>query len=267
MNLENKYWHCFISQKGISKIRHVSDLTYEQIKNLIIDPYKTDKPIVFKDFTIPIKSNIVEISIIHTNVEISKIPIEDEEIYDRASGNYMPNNRSLLDRVRKNGSDYTDYLLKNQKDKPDSIDTIISICDRIKYSCKSITHRTRDGKISYTISDEYDVQDLLQMVIKSYFPYSIQEDPIGKIAGVKSSRIDIAIENLGVLIEIKYARSESDQEKFLTDFSKDLLLYSKWPNLKYFIFFIYNSHFLKDKDEFQRLSGEKKVFENVEIVL
>lgn len=264
MELENLYWHCFFKLKGVDKISHTSDLNLEQIKTIIIDPYTNQKPIVFKDFSIPTVSNIENITILHTNIELSKIPIENEDIYSTSFSIPSTNNYSLLNRVKKYGSDFTDYFLNKGEVNSFSIDIIRAICERLKDSSKFITQRTRKGKTSYSISDEYDVQDLLQMILKTYFPYAIQEDPIGKIGGVTSSRIDIAIEDIGLLIEIKYARYPTDQEKFLDDFSKDILIYSKWPHLKNFIFFVFNSSLLKDPDEFKRLSGKKRVYENVE---
>jgi hypothetical protein len=65
-------------------------------------------------------------------------------------------------------------------------------------------------------------------------------------------------------------RSPTDQKKLLTDFSEDLVLYSKWPHLKTFVYCIYNSDDLKDPEGLQQLSGKKdiggKVF-HAEVVL
>jgi hypothetical protein len=114
------------------------------------------------------------------------------------------------------------------------------------------------------------VQDLLHGLLRGYLKYSVQEDPLPKVAGAKSSRADISVEELGVLIEIKYARSPSDQKRIFDEYSQDLVLYAKWPHLKTLIFLIYNSSDLRDPDEFIKLGGMQEIAGrrfNVEIVL
>jgi REase_DpnII-MboI len=143
------------------------------------------------------------------------------------------------------------------------------LCKRLRFAAKQLTRR-RAGKPDFNIGDEYDVQDLLHAIIRCYLKYSVQEDPISTVAGTKSSRADIAIEELGVLIDLKFVRSPNDQKQLLSDFAEDLVLYSKWPHLKTFVFCVYNSDDLKDPEALHQLSGRKdmsgKVF-HAEIVL
>jgi hypothetical protein len=88
--------------------------------------------------------------------------------------------------------------------------------------------------------------------------------------GSALSRADISVEELGVLIEIKYARGPSDQKRIFDEYLQDLILYAKWPHLKTLIFLIYNSSDLRDPDEFIKLGGIQEIAGrrfNVEIVL
>jgi hypothetical protein len=147
---------------------------------------------------------------------------------------------------------------------------VLQICQRIQYSARILSNRTRKGKTPFLIEDEYDVQDLLQAVLKAYLKYSVQEDTLPKVASTKSSRADISIEDLGILIEVKYVRESGDQRRIFEEYSEDLELYSKWPYLKTIIFLIYNASILRDPEAFEKHSGPQerngKRF-NVKIVL
>lgn len=109
------------------------------------------------------------------------------------------------------------------------------------------------------IEDEYDVQDLLHAVLRAYLKYSVQEDPLQKVAGTRSGRADISIEDLGVLIEIKYAYGPDDQKRIFDDFSQDLVLYAAWQPLETLLFVIYNSSDLRDPESLEKLSGIKEI--------
>lgn len=151
-----------------------------------------------------------------------------------------------------------------------NVELIARICQRLPQTARIIGARSRKGKQGFEITDEYDVQDLLHGVIRAYVKYSVQEDPLPKQAAAKSGRADLSIEELGVLIEIKYARGPDDQRRIFEEYSQDLVLYAKWPHLKTLIFMIYNSGDLRDPEAFEKMSGPKefdgKRF-NVRIVL
>jgi len=72
--------------------------------------------------------------------------------------------------------------------------------------------------------------------LRAYLKYSVQEDPLPKIGAAKSSRADISIEELGILIEAKYVHGPDDQKRIFEEYSQDLVLYAAWPYLKTLIF-------------------------------
>lgn len=150
------------------------------------------------------------------------------------------------------------------------VDLVEQICKRIAKSAGILSTRKRKNKKPYLIEDEYDVQDLLQAILRAYLKYSVQEDPLSKVAGTSSSRADISIEELGILIELKYVRSPDDGKKILEDFSNDLVLYSAWKPLETLFFVIYNSSYLQDPDALEKLSGihviKDKRFNNLVIL-
>jgi hypothetical protein len=97
--------------------------------------------------------------------------------------------------------------------------------------------------------------------LRAFIKYSVQEDPLPKVAGSKSSRADISIEALGVLVEIKYVHRPDDQKRIFEEYSQDLVLYAGWPHLKTLVFLIYNSADLRDAEAFEKLSGPQQVNE------
>ncbi|GEM_PF-2869303 len=152
------------------------------------------------------------------------------------------------------------------------LDLVITLCSRIKKVAGILGNRERSNKkaLSYKIEDEYDVQDLLQAMLRGYFKYTVQENTLEKVAGVKSGKPDISIEELGILIEIKYAREPGDKQTFIKAFGEDQLLYPKWQFLKTLIILIYNSNQLKDPDLFETMNktpvGDGKSYD-VKVIL
>lgn len=273
-NFPEQYWHCQVSTKhGEKRERNsvINDLTFEELSTTILEPWANGQPFAIDGKLITSREDIDRIQIVHTSR--SKTDYENQHNAEMQSHGIadMATDRRYLPFSR--GHDYThDFLLsepiKSAPTRPDC-KLLIQICSRLKNSARILSNRKRD-KPAFTISDEYDVQDLLHSIIRSYIKHSIIEEPIGKIAGARSSRADIAIEHLGVVIEIKYAYGPDDQKRLLDDYSKDLVLYSKCKYMDDLIYFIYNSDDLEDPEAFEQLAGEKQIQEkrfNVHIVL
>lgn len=131
--------------------------------------------------------------------------------------------------------------------RSDEVELVKTVCRHIKRAAKELQHRNRPTKKAhgYIIEDEYDVQDLLQALCSAYLPYAVQEQPLEKIAAVRWSKVDIAIEELGVIIEVKYVRDASEATNILEDLSLDIQQYQAWNPLQHLIFLVYNSDILK----------------------
>jgi hypothetical protein len=133
------------------------------------------------------------------------------------------------------------------------------LCRRLPQSARILATRSRKGKAPYKITDEYDVQDILHALLRAYLKYSVQEDPLPKVAGAKSSRADISIEELGILIEVKYVHGPEDQKRLFEEYSQDLVLYAQWPHLRTLVYLIYNSADLRDAEAFEKLSSSQEI--------
>jgi hypothetical protein len=79
---------------------------------------------------------------------------------------------------------------------------VLTLCQRLPNAARILATRDR-ARAPFVISDEYDVQDLLHAVLRAYLKYSVHEEPLGKVGGAKSSRADVAIEDIGTIVEVK----------------------------------------------------------------
>jgi hypothetical protein len=159
------------------------------------------------------------------------------------------------------GKDFTHEMLFQEPGETLSgseSDLVLSVCQRIGATARILAHRDRQ-KPGYVINDEYDVQDLLHATLRAVIKRSVQENPIGKVGGVRGSRADICVEELGILIEVKFARLPADQKRLVHEFSEDLVLYSGWHPLKILVFIVYNSGTLRDPEALLGLGGAKEI--------
>ena len=110
----------------------------------------------------------------------------------------------------------------------------------------------------FKIKDEYDVQDLVYVMLKGVLPNLKEEEPTPSVGG-KFNRIDFINTN-GVLIEIKMMKEKDTQKEFIEQLKIDIQSYYLSPMLKYLIFFIYDPfNKTKDKHLFEDLEGEQTI--------
>lgn len=139
-------------------------------------------------------------------------------------------------------------------------DLVRYLCSRISRAARVLKHRSH-GKPPFEVADEYDVQDLLHSLLRGYVKHAVKENPLPKVAGGPSSRADICIEDLGILIEVKYVRSPSDQKAIMKQLSEDMVFYTAWEHLRFLIFLVYNADDLSDPESLDALSGEQRIKE------
>ncbi|MCJ7483488.1 MAG: hypothetical protein MUO31_11035 [Thermodesulfovibrionales bacterium] len=254
------FWHCFVKLVGVQKYAIRNDMTFDQLKTEVLTPWKNSSTFTVSGKIISKDTKIEEIKITQTD--------EPQSVFeDRHNSRNRENGICDLATDRKmlpiwNGRDLTNELLFAEKKAnffDDDMTLIERVCKRISYAARILSNRQRKGKNSFEIKDEYDVQDLLHAVLRANLKYSVQEDPLPKVAGTKSSRADISIEELGILIEIKFVRSPDDQKVIFNAFSQDLVLYSAWPHLRKLLYVIYNANDLSDPEALEKLSGPKKI--------
>lgn len=259
--LPKQFWHCTVSVQGSNPSENavVNDLTLDRLFNEIVEHWHAGRSLNVGGRIIRKREDVTHIQIVHTN--------ELQEVFSQRYYAEMRNS-GICDMVTdprflplSQGTDFTTELLFSElKPELPGVDEqlITTLCQRLPAAARILSNR-RANKPSLRLGDEYDVQDLLHSLIRAYVRFSVQEDPIGKIAGTKSSRADVSIEDIGVLIEVKYVRSPDDQKEFVKQFSEDLVLYTKWAPLKTLLYVVYNSADLQDTEALLRLDGRKEL--------
>lgn len=257
-----KYWHCYVALPGKKKDRDravINDATPDQIRYEVVEPWHEDRPFTVSGSIVKSRTTVDEIRIVQTPHPQS-VYADQHNAEMRAVGFAdLATDRRLLPFGK--GKDYTNDLLfqslSPQAPAP-AIALLLRLCERLPDSARVLATRQR-SKAPYVVMDEYDAQDLLQAVIRAYFKYSVREEPIGRVGGAKSGRADFAIEDLGVIVEVKFVRGPTDQNRIVEQFAQDLIHYSKWQPLRTFIYMVYNSRDLRDPEALERLGGDQEI--------
>jgi hypothetical protein len=254
------YWHCAVHVAGDKKPVVVNDLRFADLERTIVRPWHEARPFTVSGKVIRSSEQVESIKITYTPRPRSHYAeVHDAQMHHAGIAD-MATNRSLIPLSQ--GEDHTFELLfsgASQSAPPPDTEMVVQLCKRLPQAARILATRSRKGKTPYEITDEYDVQDLLHAVLRAYLKYSVQEDPLPKMAGAKSGRADVSIEEIGVLIEVKYVHGPEDQKRLFEDYSQDLVLYSQWSHLKTLVFLIYNSADLRDAEAFEKLASTQEI--------
>jgi hypothetical protein len=94
--------------------------------------------------------------------------------------------------------------------------------------------------IRWPITSEREVQDILWLILRSVFDDVIDEETLPKL-GHSTYRADFGLPRLGVLIEVKYARSHADFKKIEKEVMEDSVAYLRGTTrYKEIVVFIYD---------------------------
>lgn len=99
---------------------------------------------------------------------------------------------------------------------------------------------TKQKIIQWPITEEREVQDILYLILRSYFPDLTDEEGLPKF-GHSSYRVDFAIPSLGVLIEAKYATDSTEFKRIEKDVLEDAVPYLQQAKYQHIIVFIYDA--------------------------
>lgn len=260
VNPPQRYWHCAVKIEDAHGYHIVNDLTYADLERTILVPWRSGRAFTVSGLIVRPNAGITEIKIAHTTHAREVYAARHNQEMQASGIADLATNRSML--PFRDGIDATyDLLFSGANDPVPIADVALveRICQRLPQAARILGARTRQGKPNFELRDEYDVQDLLHAVLRAYLKYSVREDPLPKVASAKSGKADISIEELGVIIEIKFVRRPEDQRRVFEEYSQDLLLYARWPHLKNLIYLIYNSGDLLDPEAFEKLSGEHEI--------
>lgn len=120
-----------------------------------------------------------------------------------------------------------------------TVDHILDLLQRFHLGANHLEKHRRVNHDPFVVNDEFDVQDLLFSILLVNFPDVEIEDPAKKIAGV-SSRLDVVIRNLKLIIEIKCFKKGNNWATMFKDINHKIQTYSQNENYDQMIIFIYN---------------------------
>jgi len=149
-------------------------------------------------------------------------------------------------------------LIKTKYNNQTAEELVRSILYNFGNSVNKIIKGRRQGHPDFEIKDEYDVQDVLYVILKSVFPNLRDEDAIAKV-GAKSTKIDLIIREEGLLIEAKMMKqNDSNETKFIEELKIDFESYHECKWLKKLFCFVYDPlKKTRDISNFNDLNGKR----------
>lgn len=127
-----------------------------------------------------------------------------------------------------------------------SVNQVINILNRFPDVLSRLTHR-RSGKIPLNIEDEYDMQDIIYVMLKGPFPTLQYEDPNRKV-GTTSSTIDFIIDELGLFLETKFISVKGKEKEIQKQCREDIISYGNQTNCFRIIFLIFDPNHSIDNE-------------------
>lgn len=125
-------------------------------------------------------------------------------------------------------------------DLNEGLQFIFKVIDQFTSAAFSLLHR-RLGKTCLKLKDEYDMQDLLFVMLKANFPYLSTEEVVKGQSDRKFLKIDFLVPEHKVGIECKFYRGE-ELKTITNQIDIDIQSYHKHQDCDNLVFFIYNNH-------------------------
>ena len=119
-----------------------------------------------------------------------------------------------------------------------AVEKVIALCRRFQLFVERLKDRQRK-RPSYSVADEYDVQDLLHAILKLHFEDVRPEEWTPSYAG-NSSRIDFFLPRERTIVEAKMTRSNLGQKEVTNELIVDAARYTKMPHVDNLVCFVYD---------------------------
>lgn len=97
-------------------------------------------------------------------------------------------------------------------------------------------HANRKG---FRINDEYDLQDLLQAILRLHFD-DVREEEYGPSVAGKHGRMDFLLPQYRIAVETKMARKGLGRAELITELAQDSIRFRKHPELEHLFCFVYD---------------------------
>jgi len=120
----------------------------------------------------------------------------------------------------------------------DKLAVLLDVLGSISSGVSWLSNRAH-GRPGYVVENEYDVQDLLYVILKPFFADARMEEFAPKHAG-SAKRIDIVIPSVDIVIEVKFVRNESHAASVADEIKVDIESYHVHPNCKTLCVLVYD---------------------------
>jgi hypothetical protein len=252
---------CELKNVYLSKFRE-SDLKQKYFLALIEPEFKKDLISELNKLTVSNQINILK-KIFHLKLEIKERDLT-EAISEFVKNDIRLQEILILEDLEK-------ALLSVKYIEYNAEELVRNILKNFSNAIKKIIMGRRKDHDDFRIEDEYDVQDILYVILKSVFPSLRDEDPIPKV-GAKSTKIDLILRNEEILIEVKMLKKKDKNETHLIEELKvDFESYHECKWLKKLFCFVYDPYKkTKDIANINDLNGHRKKNEHeycVEVIL
>jgi hypothetical protein len=167
--------------------------------------------------------------------------------------------------------DIESTLLKTKFINKSADEVVRDALNNFSNAIQKIINGRRLNHPDFKIEDEYDVQDILYVILKSIFPNLREEDPIPKVGG-KSTKIDLIIREEKILVEVKMIKAkDSNETHFIEQLKVDFESYHECKWLRKLFCFVYDPNKkTRDISNFNDLNGDRTKGEhnfNVEVIV
>lgn len=131
----------------------------------------------------------------------------------------------------------------------DRIALLMKLLNNLPVAMRMLRDRQR-GKSPFEVEDEYDVQDLLFAILRSFFDDAKREEWTPAKAG-SAKRIDILLPSIEVALEAKYVRSRNHAKHVADELRIDFECYHERPECKHLIAIVMDPNgFIADPAQF-----------------
>jgi len=125
----------------------------------------------------------------------------------------------------------------------DACSQVLFLCRRFHRFATALANRSR-GKSAVVVNDEYDVQYLLNALLRVHFDDVRSEDPAPSYAGA-SARVDFVLKTEQIAVEAKMTRSGLRDKEVANELLLDIARYKERGDCKILVCLVYDpSHLI-----------------------
>ncbi len=126
----------------------------------------------------------------------------------------------------------------HNKSAQNDLNEVVRVLRELPQSSKSMIRRRRN-RPGIAVQDEYDVQDLCEIVLRSLYD-DIRVEESGPSSVGSSSRMDFLVHGAGLAVEVKVATASHTATQIKTELLKDMNDYRRHPSVRVAVAAVYD---------------------------